>query len=66
MQKRVSSERCAELTIIAASHNLKEAWISYQPVLLVMYLLQYMPFRGFWLMDKIRFSAVCFSSEISF
>ncbi|EOA29513.1 hypothetical protein CARUB_v10014155mg [Capsella rubella] len=52
-EKRVSSERCAELTIIAASHNLKEAWISCQPVLLVMYLVQYMPSLGFWLMDKV-------------
>ncbi|ONK77281.1 uncharacterized protein A4U43_C02F4930 [Asparagus officinalis] len=51
-EKRVSSERCAELTIIAASHGLKEAWISYQPVLLVMYLVQYMPTIGYWLMDK--------------
>ncbi|EXB88158.1 Dehydrogenase/reductase SDR family member 7 [Morus notabilis] len=52
-EKRVSSERCAELTIIAASHGLKEAWISNQPVLAVMYLVQYMPTVGFWLMDKI-------------
>ncbi|XP_019194369.1 PREDICTED: dehydrogenase/reductase SDR family member 7 isoform X2 [Ipomoea nil] len=52
-EKRVSSERCAELTIIAASHGLKEAWISYQPVLAVMYLVQYMPAIGYWLMDKI-------------
>ncbi|KAL3523296.1 hypothetical protein ACH5RR_016130 [Cinchona calisaya] len=52
-ERRVSSERCAELTIIAASHGLKEAWISYQPVLAVMYLVQYMPTIGFWLMDKI-------------
>ncbi|XP_028061299.1 uncharacterized protein LOC114264786 isoform X3 [Camellia sinensis] len=29
-EKRVSSERCAELTIIAATHGLKEVWISYQ------------------------------------
>ncbi|KAG2273195.1 hypothetical protein Bca52824_067750, partial [Brassica carinata] len=29
-EKRMSSERCAELITIAASHNLKEAWISYQ------------------------------------
>ncbi|XVE90663.1 hypothetical protein DITRI_Ditri20bG0095200 [Diplodiscus trichospermus] len=29
-EKRVSAERCVELTIIAASHGLKEAWISYQ------------------------------------
>ncbi|XP_022144542.1 dehydrogenase/reductase SDR family member 7 [Momordica charantia] len=52
-EKRLSSERCAELTIIAASHNLKEVWISYQPVLAVMYLVQYMPTIGYWLMDKI-------------
>jgi dehydrogenase/reductase SDR family member 7 len=30
LQKRVSVERCAELTIVAATHGLKEAWISYQ------------------------------------
>ncbi|WCJ38877.1 Hydroxysteroid 11-beta-dehydrogenase 1-like protein [Euphorbia peplus] len=52
-EKRVSSERCAELTIIAATHGLKEAWISYQPVLGVMYLVQYMPTIGYWFMDKI-------------
>ncbi|XP_024970010.1 dehydrogenase/reductase SDR family member 7 isoform X4 [Cynara cardunculus var. scolymus] len=52
-EKRVSSERCAELTLVAASHGLKEAWISFQPVLAVMYLVQYMPSVGFWLMDKI-------------
>ncbi|KAK8949404.1 11-beta-hydroxysteroid dehydrogenase-like 4A [Platanthera zijinensis] len=51
--KYVSSERCAELTIVAATNGLKEAWISDQPVLLVMYLVQYMPTVGFWLMDKI-------------
>ncbi|KAK2996423.1 hypothetical protein RJ639_026456, partial [Escallonia herrerae] len=77
-EKRVPSERCAELTIIAASHGLKEVWISYQcaghaiiigviklsllktavvrimphPVLAVMYLVQYMPTIGYWLIDK--------------
>lgn len=30
LQKRLSSEKCAQLTIIAATHNLKEVWISYQ------------------------------------
>lgn len=50
---RLSSARCAELTIIAASHGLKEVWISSQPVLAVMYLLQYMPSLGYWLMDKV-------------
>ncbi|OEL23087.1 Dehydrogenase/reductase SDR family member 7 [Dichanthelium oligosanthes] len=52
-EKRVSVERCAELTIVAATHGLKEAWISYQPVLTVMYLVQYMPTIGYWLMDKV-------------
>lgn len=52
-ERRVSSERCAELTIIAATHGLKEVWISCQPVLAVMYLVQYMPTIGFWLMDKV-------------
>ncbi|GJN27931.1 hypothetical protein PR202_gb15997 [Eleusine coracana subsp. coracana] len=52
-EKRVSVERCAELTIVAATHGLKEAWISYQPVLTVMYLVQYMPTVGYWLMDKV-------------
>ncbi|CAN1262104.1 Dehydrogenase/reductase SDR family member 7 [Linum perenne] len=53
VQRRLSSDRCAELTIIAASHGLKEVWISNQPVLAVMYLVQYMPSIGWWLMDKI-------------
>lgn len=52
-ERRVSSERCAELTIIAATHGLKEVWISDQPVLAVLYLVQYMPTVGYWLMDKI-------------
>ncbi|KAJ0644743.1 hypothetical protein HanOQP8_Chr16g0615811 [Helianthus annuus] len=53
-----SEERCAELTLVAASHGLKEAWISYQPVLAVMYLVQYMPSVGFWLMDKFALNVV--------
>ncbi|XP_078434579.1 NAD(P)-binding Rossmann-fold superfamily protein [Wolffia australiana] len=52
-ENRVSSERCARLSIIAATHGLKEAWISKQPVLLVMYLAQYAPSVAFWLLDKI-------------
>lgn len=52
-EKRVSAERCAELTIVAATHNLNEVWISNQPVLAVMYLVQYMPTIGYWIMDKI-------------
>ncbi|GER43205.1 NAD(P)-binding Rossmann-fold superfamily protein [Striga asiatica] len=62
-EKRVSSERCAELTIIAASHGLKEAWISYQPVLAVMYLVQYIPTVGYWIMDKIGENRVAAAAQ---
>ncbi|XP_051121141.1 uncharacterized protein LOC127244706 [Andrographis paniculata] len=60
---RLSAERCAELTIIAASHGLKEAWISDQPVLAVMYLVQYMPTIGYWLMDKIGEKRVAVAAQ---
>ncbi|KAK9082734.1 hypothetical protein Scep_029205 [Stephania cephalantha] len=53
MKRGISSERCAELTLIAATHGLKEAWISDQPVLAIMYLVQYMPTVGYWIMDKV-------------
>ncbi|KAK4787836.1 hypothetical protein SAY86_011669 [Trapa natans] len=54
-RKRLSTERCVELTIIAAPHGLKEGWISTKssPVLAVRYLVQYTPTVGFWLMDKV-------------
>ncbi|KAI3988119.1 hypothetical protein MKX01_011908 [Papaver californicum] len=61
--KRVSSERCAELTIIAATHGLKEAWIPDHPVLAIMYLVQYMPAIGYWIMDKVGGNRVCDAAE---
>lgn len=52
-EKPVPVERCVHLIITAASHGLKEIWISKQPVLLAMYLVQYMPAIGYWIMDKV-------------
>lgn len=52
-QKRVSVTRCVELTIIATTHGLKEVWIAKQPVLAVMYVMQYIPLLGHHLMEKI-------------
>ncbi|KAI4368261.1 hypothetical protein MLD38_016837 [Melastoma candidum] len=52
-EKYLSSPRCAELTLIAASHGLKEAWISNQPVLAMMYLMQYMPTLGLYVIDQV-------------
>lgn len=52
-EKRMSVTRCVELTVIAISHGLKEVWISNQPVLAVMYVMQYIPSLGHCLMEKI-------------
>ncbi|KAJ0977139.1 hypothetical protein J5N97_012613 [Dioscorea zingiberensis] len=57
-EKPMPTDRCVHLTITAATHKLKEVWISGQPVLLVMYLCQYMPTLGFWFMDKIGINRV--------
>lgn len=52
-EKRMSVTRCVELTVIAISHGLKEVWISDQPILAVMYVMQYIPTLGHYLMGKI-------------
>jgi dehydrogenase/reductase SDR family protein 7 len=36
-------ERCAELTLLAASNKLNEAWVTPQPYLATVYIAQYMP-----------------------
>ena len=41
--KRMTSERCAHLSLVAIAHGLEEAWISFFPVLPLMYAGQYMP-----------------------
>lgn len=52
-ERRLSVSRCAELIIVATTHGLKEAWISYHPVLLLMYVTQYLPAVGYAIIDKI-------------
>ena len=41
--KRMTAERCAELSFIAIANKLPESWICFKPVLLLMYASQYMP-----------------------
>eukprot|EP01018_Ginkgo_biloba_P002257 Gb_17710 [translate_table: standard] len=52
-EKRVTVNRCVELTVIATTHGLKEVWISNQPVLAIMYVMQYFPSLGHSLMEKV-------------
>ena len=49
----MSETRCVELTVIAITHGLKEVQISNQPVLAVMYVIQYIPSLFHYLMGKI-------------
>lgn len=41
--KRMTAERCAELSFIAIANKLPESWICFKPVLLLMYGSQYLP-----------------------
>jgi dehydrogenase/reductase SDR family protein 7 len=48
-----SATRCAELILKAAAHGMREAWICGQPLLVFMYLMQYLPGIGFALIDRV-------------
>jgi dehydrogenase/reductase SDR family protein 7 len=49
----MSVEKCAELIVKAAANDMREVWISKQPVLLMLYLMQYFPQLGFAVMDRV-------------
>ncbi len=44
--KRMTSERCGFLSLVAIAHKLEEAWICFFPVLPLMYISQYFPTTG--------------------
>jgi dehydrogenase/reductase SDR family protein 7 len=46
--KRMTAERCAQLSLVAIANNLAESWICFKPVLLLMYASQYMPTVSKW------------------
>ena len=52
-KKRVSATRAAELIAAAAYYKLDEAWIAFHPVLLMGYLMQYVPSFGMKVLKKI-------------
>lgn len=52
-ERKMPASRCAELIVVAATHGLKEAWISYHPVLLLLYVMQYLPAVGYAIIDKV-------------
>lgn len=42
-EKRMATDRCAELIAVAIANRLDEVWISLHPVLAILYLGQYAP-----------------------
>ncbi|CAK9227206.1 unnamed protein product [Sphagnum troendelagicum] len=52
-EPRMSVEKCAELIVKAAANDMREVWISTQPVLLMLYLMQYFPELGLAVMDRV-------------
>ncbi|XP_015903470.1 dehydrogenase/reductase SDR family member 7 [Parasteatoda tepidariorum] len=47
--KKMKTERCSELMVTAIANKLDECWITFQPLLVVLYLAQYIPsfYRNF-------------------
>ena len=52
-KNRVSVTRAAELIAAAAFYKLDEVWIAFHPVLLIGYIMQYLPVFGMKVMKKI-------------
>ncbi|XP_029643056.1 dehydrogenase/reductase SDR family member 7 [Octopus sinensis] len=48
--RRMDTARCARLIILAVANKLDEVWIARHPLLLVMYLCQYCPSFGQWIL----------------
>ena len=47
-EKRMTTERCAQLSAIAIANNLDEVWISQHPALAAVYGAQYLPSLYMW------------------
>ncbi|CAD5123147.1 DgyrCDS11517 [Dimorphilus gyrociliatus] len=47
-KKKMSTERCAKLMVVAVANKIGESWITKQPILLVTYIGQYIPVLFAW------------------
>ncbi|KAM5340814.1 dehydrogenase/reductase SDR family member 7 isoform 2-T2 [Glossophaga mutica] len=50
---KMATSRCVRLMLVSMANDLKEVWIGEQPFLLMVYLWQYMPTWGMWLMNRL-------------
>lgn len=58
MESRVKTDRCAYLIAVAMANKVYEVWIANNPVLLFVYINQYMPNTGKWLGNTIGMKAI--------
>ncbi|RUS78552.1 hypothetical protein EGW08_013695 [Elysia chlorotica] len=52
-EKRMTAERCAYLSCVAIANRQYEAWVTQQPILSLIYLMQFFPDVGKWVMVKM-------------
>jgi len=57
-EKRITTERCAELMAIAMANNMYEVWISFSPPLFFTYLTQYSPTLARWIAGIVGMKAI--------
>ncbi|XP_048218250.1 dehydrogenase/reductase SDR family member 7 [Perognathus longimembris pacificus] len=50
---KMATSRFVQLMLISMANDLKEVWIGDQPYLLAVYICQYMPTFGWWLISKL-------------
>ncbi|XP_058018929.1 dehydrogenase/reductase SDR family member 7 [Ahaetulla prasina] len=50
---KMTTERCARLTLVSMANDVKEAWISDHPYLAVCYMWQYAPTWAWWLLNRM-------------
>lgn len=51
--KRMTTQRCAQLSVVAIANRLDEVWIALNPVLLFTYIYQYCPVLGMFLGKRL-------------
>ncbi|KAM3853967.1 dehydrogenase/reductase SDR family member 7 [Vipera latastei] len=50
---KMSTQRCARLTLVSMANDVKEAWVSDHPYLAICYMWQYAPTWAWWLLNSM-------------
>ncbi|KAG8126615.1 hypothetical protein E2320_021699 [Naja naja] len=50
---KMTTHRCARLTLVSMANDVKEAWVSDHPYLAICYMWQYLPTWAWWLLNRM-------------